>query len=215
MASDQQPPEIFDSLPYYDNDLENHPNLKELVEKEFRREPKPPNVLHPKLQPALAPFENHPLLKTELDRAEANQPIPPLDMHRYQLPVPSGPNATEEEWTSALQNARAQLEHQQLRQTNIALLQNYGANSWKVHNYLLEAEVNIIEKEAEKLQEAVTDVNRERKNNQTLLGNQLTALETRWTELISEVLQIELANVALEAEIEQLEARESELTAVG
>jgi hypothetical protein len=43
------------------------------------------------------------------------------------------------------------------------------------------------------------------------IGQQLTNLETRWTELISKVLQIEMANVALEAEIERLNKRESEL----
>ena len=46
---------------------------------------------------------------------------------------------------------------------------------------------------------------------QTAFGAQLTALETRWTELISNVLQIEMANVALEAEIDQLIKKEAEL----
>ena len=52
-----------------------------------------------------------------------------------------------------------------------------------------------------------------RKNldSQMRLGNQLTSLETRWTELISSVLQIEMANVALEVEIERLNKREAEL----
>ena len=45
----------------------------------------------------------------------------------------------------------------------------------------------------------------------TTFGAQLTALETRWTELISNVLQIEMANVALEAEIDQLIKKEAEL----
>jgi pre-mRNA-splicing factor SPF27 len=43
------------------------------------------------------------------------------------------------------------------------------------------------------------------------LGNQLNTLETRWTELISSVLQIEMANVALEAEIKTLNKKEAEL----
>lgn len=46
---------------------------------------------------------------------------------------------------------------------------------------------------------------------QTQLGNQLNTLETRWTELISSVLQIEMANVALDAEIERLNKKEAEL----
>jgi pre-mRNA-splicing factor SPF27 len=46
---------------------------------------------------------------------------------------------------------------------------------------------------------------------QTRVGGQLTALEIRWTELISSVLQIEMANVALDAEIERLNKKEAEL----
>ena len=46
------------------------------------------------------------------------------------------------------------------------------------------------------------------------LGAQLTTLETRWTELISSVLQIEMANVALEAELGELSQREVELASL-
>ena len=112
---------------------------------------------------------------------------------------------------------------------NIALLQQYGANSWRVHNYLLEATSKQLEKAVEDLTQLTTDLNRDRKNGQvsgfwsqqncspltgakqTAFGAQLTALETRWTELISNVLQIEMANVALEVEIDQLVKKEAEL----
>jgi pre-mRNA-splicing factor SPF27 len=46
---------------------------------------------------------------------------------------------------------------------------------------------------------------------QDRFGKELTALETQWTNLISSVLQIEMANVALEAELERLHLKESEL----
>lgn len=44
-------PEIFDSLPYYDNDLEQFPLLKQKVEQELARVPKPPQTLHPRVPP--------------------------------------------------------------------------------------------------------------------------------------------------------------------
>jgi len=47
---------------------------------------------------------------------------------------------------------------------------------------------------------------------QDKLGRQLTALETRWTELISSVLQIEMANVALEAELARLEQQAAQMS---
>jgi pre-mRNA-splicing factor SPF27 len=48
---------------------------------------------------------------------------------------------------------------------------------------------------------------------QDRVGRTLTALEKRWTELISSVLQIEMANVALEVEIAQLNQKAEELAA--
>ena len=46
-----QPAMIFDSLPYYDNELEQYPILKEKVERELAREGKPPQALHPSVPP--------------------------------------------------------------------------------------------------------------------------------------------------------------------
>lgn len=47
---------IFDALPYYDNDLEAHPELKAKVEKELAREGKLPTALHPKVPPSINLF---------------------------------------------------------------------------------------------------------------------------------------------------------------
>ncbi|KAI9066663.1 breast carcinoma amplified sequence 2 [Trametes sanguinea] len=209
---DSQSPIVFDSLPYYDNELEQYPILKEKVERELAREGKPPQTLHPKVPPAPTLFANHPMLQAELERVSNHEPLPPLDTSRYQLPAPSTPE-NEEEWPEALKNARAQLEHQRLRQTNLALLQQYGPNAWRIHNYLNEATAKNVEKALEDLKNLTVEVNRERKNFQTRLGSQLTSLETRWTELISSILQIEMANVALEVEIDRLNKREVELAA--
>ena len=52
------------------------------------------------------------------------------------------------------------------RQLNVALLQTYGANAWRLHNYLLEADVKVVDNAVEHLKEQTTEVNRERKNYQ-------------------------------------------------
>ncbi|KAJ7785965.1 breast carcinoma amplified sequence 2 [Mycena metata] len=202
--------ELLESLPYYDNDLEQFPWLKEKIDREFAREPKPPAELHPRVPPPYDLFVRNPLLQAELARIETHKEAEQLDTLRYQLPAPAAPG-TDEEWAAALKNAHAQLEHQRMRQTNLTLLQTYGANAWRIHNYLLEATVKQTEGALEALQQLTVDVNRERKNEQTRVGKQLNSLETRWTELISNVLQIELANVALDAEVNQLNAKEAEL----
>jgi len=214
MAEEGSSSEIYDSLPYYDNDLERYPNLKEVVEKEFAKVPKPPSSLHPKVPPEPSLFANNPMLAAELKRVENHESLDALDSTRYQVPAPLSPDASVEDWEKAVQNARAQMEHQGLRASNVSLLQNYGANAWRVHNYLLEADATLLEKQAEQLKERVTEVNRTRKNFQTELGERLTAMERKWTDLISTVLQLELANSALESEVEGLNAKEQELSAI-
>ncbi|KAF9821836.1 hypothetical protein IEO21_00266 [Rhodonia placenta] len=210
LPADNAGPAIFDSLPYYDNELEQNPFLREKVEKELAREAKPSQAIHPRVPPPVELFSNHPLLAAELARIESRQPLEPLDTTRHQLPGPQNPS-DEEEWKAAVRNAHAQLEHQRLRHTNLALLQQYGPNAWRIHNYLTEATAKNIEKALEDLNKLMTEVNRDRKNSQTRIGNQLTSLETRWTELISNILQIEMANVAIEVEIDRLNKSEVEL----
>ncbi|KII93640.1 hypothetical protein PLICRDRAFT_99527 [Plicaturopsis crispa FD-325 SS-3] len=208
------PTPIFDSLPYYDNDLEQYPNLKQKVEQELAREPKPPQTLHPRVPPPVTLFSQHPLLEAELARVESHEPLPPIDTIRYQLPGPLSTPATDDDWEKSIKNAHAQLEHQRIRHTNLALLQTYGPNAWRIHNYLLESTADQLDKALENLKQLTTEVNRERKNSQTRFGNQLNSLETRWTELISSVLQIEMANVALDAEVDRLNKKEAELADV-
>ncbi|KAH6917544.1 Pre-mRNA-splicing factor SPF27 [Coprinopsis sp. MPI-PUGE-AT-0042] len=206
--------EIFDSLPYYDDDLQKYPNLKAKVDQELAKELKalnPGGGLHPRVPPAVELFADQPLLKAEMERARSHQPFPSLDTLRYQLPAPTSTPGTDQEWKAAVDNARAQLQHQRIRQTNAALLQNYGSNAFRIQNYLLEATVKQVETISENLKQATVDVNRERKNDQERIGKQLTSLETRWTELISNILQIEMANIALDAEIDRLNQREAEL----
>lgn len=201
-------------MPYYDDDLQKFPILKQKVEWELGRQPKPPSTLHPRVPPPFELFSKNPLLRAELERVESHQPFPSLDSLRYQLPAPTSIPATDEEWQTSLTNARAQLEHQQIRQTNLTLLQTYGPNAWRIHNYLLESVAKQTDKALEDLKQLTVEVNRERKNTQDRVGKQLTALETRWTELISSVLQIEMANVALDAEIERLNQKEADLAAL-
>ncbi|KAI9512342.1 breast carcinoma amplified sequence 2 [Russula earlei] len=199
--------------PYYDNDLEVHPILREKVQHELAVETQKiqQETLHPRVPPPKALFANSPLLTAELERVGANQPLVAIDTSRYQLTQSSATPSSDEEWKSALDGACAQLEHQRIRHNNLALLQQYGNNAWRLHNYLLDADAKKAEKLLDELKEQTTGLNRDRKNTQTRLGSQLTSLESRWTELISSMLQIELANVALEAEVARLSKRETEL----
>ena len=48
---------LIDSLPYYDNDIDQNPELRQKVEQELARETKPQSSLHPKVPPAFTLFE--------------------------------------------------------------------------------------------------------------------------------------------------------------
>lgn len=51
--------EIFDSLPYYDDDLQKYPNLKAKVDQELAKELKalnPSGALHPRVPPPVELF---------------------------------------------------------------------------------------------------------------------------------------------------------------
>jgi len=52
------------------------------------------------------------------------------------------------------------------RQQNLALLQTYGANGWRIQNYLLEASKKHYDEALEQLKELTVEVNRDRKNTQ-------------------------------------------------
>lgn len=131
-------------------------------------------------------LQKNPLLAAELARVENHQRINAIDTTRFSLPPPPNPEtATVEDWEAALKNARAQLEHQRLRcvslqpfrvfakylsmarrNTNGTLLQQYGANAWKVHNYRLEMVGKHVERVIEEMNEQIAEVNRSRKNSQ-------------------------------------------------
>ncbi|KDN49408.1 hypothetical protein RSAG8_02110, partial [Rhizoctonia solani AG-8 WAC10335] len=205
---------LLDSLPYYDHDLDEPTGtLKQLVNAEITKELQSVQRVgdDPRLPPTIQLFTKNPLLAAELERVERGEPLPPLDTTRHQLPAPED-QATEDEWKKSLQNAKAQLEHQRRRQVNLSLLQTYGPKSWKVHNFLLEEDAKRIEQVVEATKEQSTEVNRARKNAQLTAGAQLTALENKWTELISRNLQISMANLALEAETESMRRQDAEMT---
>ena len=131
----------------------------------------------------LVSLQNNPLLASELGRVGARQPLAAIDTARYQLTPSSVTPSSDEEWKSAVDGAYALLEHQRIRYSNLysqcdvplisssrhnnlALLQQYGNNAWRVHNYLLEADTKKAENLLEELKERTTGVNRERKNTQ-------------------------------------------------
>ncbi|KAL7409608.1 Pre-mRNA-splicing factor SPF27 [Mrakia frigida] len=205
----------IDSLPYIDRDLEDVPGLRETAESLIQAEMAKMGGVraeHPRLPkgPEKELFEDSPGLSSLLANYP-DQPLSALDRNRYQLPAPTSENPTEEEWKAASLNARAQVEHLGVRQTNLSLLTSFGPNAHLIHNHLLTADAAQLEATVATMKEELVEINRKRKNHQVEASKVLERLEGQWTQLISSTLQTELANAALEAEVEQLRRKERDL----
>ena len=114
------------------------------------------------------------------------------------MPFPSEDDLDDvDAWERAYKSSLAQLEHQRLRTVNGTLLQQLGANKWRVENFALENAIQRVENEATESKEVVEGVNRRRKADQEKAGETLARLERRWQELVSGNMQLEIGCFAL------------------
>lgn len=87
-----------------------------------------------------------------------------IDTSRYSLPQPLDDTMDSiESWEKAVENARAQLEHQRGRLVNLQLLLKYGPASWRAHNEILSAMLQNTEEQVNVLHGDALHVNKERK----------------------------------------------------
>ncbi|GAA6062701.1 hypothetical protein JCM10212_004759 [Sporobolomyces blumeae] len=216
----------LDSLPYYDRDLDLHPNLgpqiNSLIAVELRSllpakpSQNPSNLSHlAPPRPAPTPSTHSPLLAHELNRVQSKKPVRQgegLDTTRYAMPFPPPDQQDDvEAWERAYRSSLAQLEHQRLRSINGTLLNQFGANAWRVQNFAVENAIKRTEQEGEQVKSVVEDVNRRRKADQENAGETLTRLEKRWTELVSGNMQLEIGCFALEEQLAELQQRHAEV----
>jgi pre-mRNA-splicing factor SPF27 len=148
-------------------------------------------------------FENDEILKQEIERIKRKEPLNALDTKRYELQGPEDETDVEG-WKAAVNNTKSQLESQAGSMFNLELLQKYGANAWRVHNYQLETDLDNIKKNTEYLRNQILEINRERKNDQTQAAASLQSLENKWSDLITQNLQVDIACAALESEVNEL-----------
>jgi len=95
---------------------------------------------------------------------------------------------------------------------NLELLQKYGANAWKVHNFQLEAQLKQLKHGVEEKKKEILELNKQRKLEQTEGGINLRNLESKWSDLISQTLQVEVACASLENELEELKRYENSIS---
>lgn len=160
--------------------------------------------------------------RDELDKlvqGKALERNPLFDASKFSIPDPeNGSKATPEEWKEALDNARIQLGAQLVRSENVSLLKTYGVNAWRLHAFNVEADAKRAEAALEQVEQETNALNRVRRDAQLSASDvrpstkhQLDQASSKWSTLVSNTLQISVANVAAEREIEELRAKRRRL----
>ncbi|KAJ2496772.1 hypothetical protein GGH96_005607 [Coemansia sp. RSA 1972] len=169
----------LDSLPYIDKEYDDpatREHVLSLVQEEMAQ-------MSPPLMPKDTPiFKTNDTLRKEYERVRSGHSLPPFSTDRYNISAPTSDTASVQEWEAASNNAASQLEHQTTRIDNLELLQNFGAQAWKLSNHQKEQLLSSIENKTQKLREEGVHVNKARKYEQTEAGVKLRELEERWSD---------------------------------
>ena len=198
---------IVDALPYIDHGYEE-PGVREaalaMVEDETRRYRPTKNYLDHLPPLNLNSFETD-LMKTEFERLSNRQAMDILSMKRYELPTPPPGKMTDvQAWSECVDNSEAQLEHQRTRIMNLDLMLDYGGESWKVYNEVLQDMLNKTQSQLADVKKNIQEINWSRKNQQTQVGERLKQLEGNWVGLVSKNYEIEQAVINMEHEYQML-----------
>ena len=198
---------IVDALPYIDHGYEE-PGVREaalaMVEDETRRYRPTKNYLDHLPPLNLNSFETD-LMKTEFERLSNRQAMDTLSMKRYELPTPPPGKMTDvQAWSECVENSEAQLEHQRTRIMNLDLMLDYGGESWKVYNEVLQDMLNKTQSQLADVKKNIQEINWSRKNQQTQVGERLKQLEGNWVGLVSKNYEIEQAVINMEYEYQML-----------
>jgi len=204
---------VVDALPYIDHGYDE-PGVREaalaMVEDETRRYRPTKNYLEHLPALNLGSFET-PLMKKEYDRLASRQPMDTLSMKRYELPTPPAGKMTDfQAWTECVDNSTAQLEHQRTRILNLELMLEYGGQSWKIYNDVLQELLNRVQSQLNDVKKEIQEVNWARKNQQTQVGDKLKQLESDWVGLVSKNYEIEQAILNMEYEYTVLQSQQQQ-----
>jgi len=200
---------VVDALPYIDHGYDE-PGVREaalaMVDDETRRYRPTKNYLEHLPALNLSSFVTS-MMKKEYDRLGSRQPMDTLSMKRYELPLPPAGKMTDvQAWTECVDNSLAQLEHQRTRILNLDLMLEYGGESWKVYNEVLQDLLNRVQSQLGDVKKEIQEVNWARKNQQTQVGDKLKQLETDWVGLVSKNYEIEQALLTMEYEYSMLKS---------
>lgn len=143
-----------------------------------------------------------PVLQQEIDRVASGKPFTNgIDLTRYQSSDEISAESDVGLVKSALSTAYANIAYLQGRQTNIALLEEYGKNAWLISNSHLDDIQKRLDAELASTKEQSENINRIRKGTQEDSKGELMSLDDTWKEAIGKIVETQLATDALKQEL--------------
>lgn len=206
-GSEQVVPKEIDALPYCDTAHEDDgamASAQALIKQEMQQMQKDPSDYMRKTQKHsvdtdAAQRKRSQLTTSELERVHAGTQLPSIDEQRLKLERPEE-QSNSVEWQSAIDNAKAQLQHQALRTINLHLLDSYGEQAWQSHNKQLQAELRHQQKRKRSLENQLQQLHKSRRVSQERASSELSSLEHKVYSLVRKNQQIAAACHALETQ---------------
>ncbi|KAF2665906.1 hypothetical protein BT63DRAFT_416342 [Microthyrium microscopicum] len=169
-------------------------------------------TLHPLVDTSYTPTFS-PLIDAEHKSLQSDTPKERgIDLSRYESDALEPPNQTfptsdEErpeflnEWRETLRRAYASSTYLSGRNTNLALLETYGKNSWLVSNWQLEAELKALDTELADTKRQAEELTEERRAKQEAAGAEMAVLEESWKRAVGGVVEVQVATEVLRGEV--------------
>ena len=182
--------------------------ISRLIESEVSAESK--NVEHTSLPPLYQPRFSA-IVEEELKRVgdvtnadgstKPREKLKAIDLSRYEALDPPSANASDEQWSRALQQAKISDSYLYERAINLGLLEKFGKNSWLIGNSTLEDINARLQSELVDVRRQLEEVESQRQAKQASIGGELTALEDSWREGIERMLATKAAAEKLRLEL--------------
>ncbi|KAK5584766.1 hypothetical protein RB653_006383 [Dictyostelium firmibasis] len=204
--------ENIDSLPYVDDSVNE--NEQELINKLISDEMStftPPDYLAQLPSFIDIDYNNFQFLENDFKRMEKGENMKEFDIGRYKVEPTTTitkQQVNEKQWNDNLNNARSQLEHQDIRKINLELLQRYGGNSWKLYLSDLEILQKTLKKQLDQKKQQIEEINIQRKLSQEQTYEKIQQHDKKFLELVYKNTEIESACKSIELEIEQLKLKQ-------
>jgi len=197
----------LDALPYIDKEYEQpdmQSNVHTLIEEEMRSFA-PKNYLAHLPEPPSLDFPQSVFLKHEFNRIANNKPLTHIDSTRYSVdPPPKELEKDVQAWKTAINNAHAQMEYQNSKQLNMEMLENFGSQTWLVHNQQIEDMKAALEIQVKSRRKEADIINMKRKSAQETLMPQLIRTSQKRDELVNSNLQITKALETSRIEVKRM-----------